>query len=86
MHVEIYTRPGCSFCDRAKDLMNTKGIVYKEHKLNIDFTRSFISEKFSTAKTYPVIVVDGFYVGGFNEFEMIVEQQSRDTKQYLREA
>lgn len=86
MHVEIYTRPGCSFCDKAKDLMNAKGITYYEHKLNIDFTRASLTEKFSTAKTYPVIVVDGFYVGGFTEFNAIVEQSSRDTKQYLREA
>lgn len=86
MHVEIYTRPGCSFCDKAKDLMNAKGITYYEHKLNIDFTRASLTEKFSTAKTYPVIVVDGFYVGGFTEFNTIVEQRSRDTKQYLREA
>ena len=85
MHVEIYTRPGCGFCDKAKDLMNNKGIAYQEYKLDVDFTRAILSEKYSTAKTYPVMVVDGFYIGGFNEFETIVEQSLRDTKRYLRE-
>ena len=27
MYVEIYTRPGCGFCDKAKNLMNNKGIA-----------------------------------------------------------
>jgi glutaredoxin len=85
MHVEIYTRPGCGFCDKAKDLMNNKGIAYQEFKLDVDFTRAILSEKYSTAKTYPVMVVDGFYIGGFNEFKTIVEQSLRDTKRYLRE-
>ena len=85
MHVEIYTRPGCGFCDKAKDLMNNKGIAYQEYKLDVDFTRAILSEKYSTAKTYPVMVVDGFYIGGFNEFKTIVEQSLRDTKRYLRE-
>ena len=85
MYVEIYTRPGCGFCDKAKNLMNNKGIAYQEYKLDVDFTRAILSEKYSTAKTYPVMVVDGFYIGGFNEFETIVEQSLRDTKRYLRE-
>ena len=85
MHVEIYTRSGCVFCDKAKDLMNNKGIAYQEYKLDVDFTRAILSEKYSTAKTYPVMVVDGFYIGGFNEFKTVVEQSLHDTKQYLRE-
>ena len=85
MYVEIYTRPGCGFCDKAKNLMNNKGIAYQEYKLDVDFTRAILSEKYSTAKTYPVMVVDGFYIGGFNEFKTIVEQSLRDTKRYLRE-
>ena len=85
MYVEIYTRPGCGFCDKAKNLMNNKGIAYQEYKLDVDFTRAILSEKYSTAKTYPVMVVDGFYSGGFNEFKTIVEQSLRDTKRYLRE-
>lgn len=85
MYVEIYTKPGCGFCDKAKDLMNNKGIAYQEYKLDVDFTRAILSEKYSTAKTYPVMVVDGFYIGGFNEFKTVVEQSLRDTKLYLRE-
>jgi len=86
MHIEIYTRPGCSYCDRAKELLNHKRITYQEQQLNVDFTREILNEKFSTAKTYPVIVIDGFYIGGFNELQTIIEHQSRDTKKYLREA
>lgn len=83
MHVEIYTRPGCSFCDSAKDLLRNTGIPYIENRLDVDFTRDMLVEKYSTAKTYPVIVVDGFYIGGYNELSMLVEERARNSRKLL---
>jgi glutaredoxin len=67
MHVEIYTKPNCTYCVEAKKQLNVRNIQYKEHLLDRDFTKQMLSEKFNTAKTYPVVVVDGFYIGGYNE-------------------
>ena len=35
-HVEIYTGPQCAFCDRAKALLNKKGVSFKEIDLASD--------------------------------------------------
>lgn len=67
MHVEIYTRDNCSYCTRAKQLLESRKIAYKEYHLDRDFTREVLTEKYATARTYPVVVVDGFYIGGYNE-------------------
>lgn len=83
MHVEIYTRSGCGFCDKAKQLLTTTGIPYIENRLDVDFTRDTLVEKYSTAKTYPVIVVDGFYIGGFTELSALLEERVRNSRKLL---
>jgi glutaredoxin 3 len=85
MHVEIYTRSGCSYCNMAKELLQSKSIGYVEQKLDIDFTRTSLVEKFSSAKTYPVIVVDGFYIGGYTQLKYLLEQRESDQRKLLTE-
>jgi glutaredoxin len=83
MHVEIYTRPGCGFCDKAKILLRNWNIPYIENKLDVDFTRQNLVEKYSTARTYPVIVVDGFYIGGYEELSTLLEKRSENISKLL---
>lgn len=85
MHVEIYTRDNCVYCAMAKGLLQTKNIGYVEQKLDVDFTRNGLVEKFSSAKTYPVIVVDGFYIGGYTQLKSLLEQRASDQRKLLTE-
>ena len=41
------------------------------HKLNEDFSREELFEKFPTARTFPQIAIDGKGIGGWVEFEKI---------------
>lgn len=83
MHVEIYTRTGCGFCESAKDLLKKTGIPYSESKLDVDFTRDMLMERYSSAKTYPVIVVDGFYIGGYSELCALIEERVSNSRKLL---
>lgn len=83
MHVEMYTRQGCEFCDKAKILLRNWNIPYIENKLDVDFTRQNLVEKYSTARTYPVIVVDGFYIGGYEELSTLLEKRAENTSKLL---
>jgi glutaredoxin len=44
-----------------------KQIPYSEQKLGRDFSREQILEKFPEAKSFPIIVLDGFYIGGYTQ-------------------
>jgi glutaredoxin len=68
MHIEIYTKTDCDFCTNLKEFLERKKLSYTENRLNEDFTREGLKEKFPTALTYPVVVVDGFMIGGYTEF------------------
>lgn len=68
--IEIYGKPQCPFCDRAKALCEQKGYEYTYKQLGVDFGREELLEKFPTARTFPQIIAHGEYVGGFNELEI----------------
>lgn len=67
MHIEIYTKDGCTYCSLAKKLLESRKMAYKEYHLDRDFTKEILTEKYASARTYPVVVVDGFFIGGYNE-------------------
>jgi glutaredoxin 3 len=85
MQIDVYTRSDCSFCLMAKNLLHAMGKPFTEHKLDIDFTREQLLEQFPNAKTYPIVVVDGFTVGGYTELYKYLTEQTVDNKTLLNE-
>ena len=69
--VLLFTKPGCSFCTKAKKLLNDKGWAYEEVPSSPRSLRA-VSGKAST----PQIFVDGQYVGGCDELEAYVAKAS----------
>jgi len=71
MQVEIYGMDGCGFCEKAVDLAEELCLDYTYIDANtamIEFSRLFPS-----AKTVPQILVDGEWVGGYSDFEEVME-------------
>ena len=69
MKIEIYSKPACPFCTRAKQLCEMKGYEYTYLMLDEDFTREELFERFPGARTFPQIKVHGENIGGFTELE-----------------
>jgi glutaredoxin len=54
--------------------------------LNEDFTRENLLELFPTSRSFPVIVVDGFNIGGFEQLRQKLDEDYKPTTQrYLTE-
>ena len=66
--IEIYGKPQCPYCDKAKNVCETRGFKYEYKQLGKDFDRDFIMEQFPTARTFPQIRVSGRDVGGYEQF------------------
>jgi glutaredoxin len=69
----IYGKPGCSYCEAAKNLCEARGFVFEYKTLDIDYTREHLLETFPGAKTVPQIVVNGLKIGGYNELLKYIE-------------
>lgn len=84
-NVEIYSKPDCPYCSRAKQVLRTNDISFTEQVLGTDFTREIILEKFPTAKTFPIIVIDGYYIGGYTQLVEELNKQNEDSRRLLNE-
>ena len=71
-NVEIYTGPLCAFCDRAKALLNKKGVAFKEINLASDPNKvDEMIKKTNGKKTIPQIFIDGQHIGGNDELQAL---------------
>lgn len=84
-HVELWTKSNCSYCTKAKKLLMINSIPFTEKKLDVDFTREILQERFPTAKTFPVVVVEGFHIGGFTNLEEMINTNNNDGRLLLNE-
>ena len=72
MKVEIYSKDNCGFCDMAIRLAETKNLDATVKKLGVDFSREELLEQFPSARSFPIVIVDGVNIGGFTEFSKLV--------------
>lgn len=79
--IEVYSKNGCSYCTAAMTLLKQKNIQFLEKKLDINFTKEQLLEMYPTAKTFPVIVVDGYNIGGYSN--LVEHLKSQETNQQL---
>lgn len=85
MIVELYTKDQCGYCSAAKALLSSRSVQYVENVLGVHFTRETLKSKYPQATTYPVIVVDGYYIGGYNQLKEHFERSESGTQQLLTE-
>jgi glutaredoxin 3 len=67
MKIELYTKDGCGHCVHTKTTLRTKNLPFTEYNIPKDISREAVLEKFPGAKTLPVSVVDGEWIGGRDE-------------------
>jgi glutaredoxin 3 len=64
MALVIYTKPGCPYCQQARDHYNAAGIVFTDYDAQNDKARQREMLNFSDGdRTVPCIVKDGVYQG-----------------------
>lgn len=68
--LSIYTLDTCSFCKRAKDILDKAGVKYEEYRLqNGDERLRWVVEKSGGRKVFPQLFVDDLHLGGFYELK-----------------
>ena len=84
-HVVIWSKPDCPYCIKAKNVLRNANIPFEEKMLGEDFTRPQLLETYPEAKTFPVVVVDGFHIGGYNMLQAKLDEQFNNTQKLLNE-
>lgn len=77
--VEIYTWSTCPYCIKAKKLLDSKDVDYKEFDITGDETaRAKMSEKTSGRRSVPQIFIGGKHVGGCDDLHALEEKGELD--------
>jgi glutaredoxin-like protein len=71
--VAIFTREGCQYCARAKELLRELGYDYAEVPLPHNI-RTKVVGAVAGAKTVPQVFINGKHVGGLEELENWVKK------------
>jgi glutaredoxin len=65
--IEIYTKGYCSYCDRAREFFEGKGLTYREVDVS-ETPEAYAELKARTQHmTVPQIFVDGEFIGGYTD-------------------
>jgi glutaredoxin 3 len=70
--VVIYSSSSCPYCIMAKELLESKGIDYKE--LRIDISPDLVAEvvkKSGGQRTVPQIFIGDYHVGGYDDLSAL---------------
>lgn len=69
----LISRSDCPFCDRAEELLNKKNIPFEKVQKNENpILESEIREAYGH-KTYPMVMLDGEFVGGCTELQNYIQ-------------
>ena len=64
MNFAVYTKDGCPYCDKIKQVMDLTKLSYVVYNLNEDFARDSFYGDCGQGSTFPQVVVDGKKLGG----------------------
>jgi glutaredoxin 3 len=65
--VVVYSGENCSYCVRARRLLEKKGVAYREIKVDQSPALRAEMESLSQRRTIPQIFIDGQHIGGFDD-------------------
>jgi glutaredoxin len=74
MNFTVYSKPGCPYCDKVKDVLTLTNQSFVVYTLEENFTREEFYSEFGEGSTFPQVICDDKKLGG-----------SVDTIKFLKE-
>tara|TARA_Y100001973_G_scaffold95754_1_gene149599 strand:+ start:380 stop:616 length:237 start_codon:yes stop_codon:yes gene_type:complete len=64
MNFAVYSKNGCPYCDKVKQVLELTGSKFVVYNLDQHFDRKSFYGEFGEGSTFPQVVVDGKKLGG----------------------
>lgn len=69
--IVIYTKANCSYCDWAKQLLDSKNASYQEFRVDLDPDKLAEMLRLSNRRTTPQIFINDELIGGFDDLSAL---------------
>lgn len=66
--VSLFTKEGCPFCEKAKQLLKTRGLKFEEIQVGLHVTSTSL-QAMSGRSTVPQVFIGGRHIGGSDDLE-----------------
>lgn len=73
MNIVIWTTNTCSWCVKAKELLNSYSLSYSEKIIGVNTTKEELKQILPDAKTVPQIFINKRYIGGYEQLVEYLE-------------
>ena len=74
MNFTVYSKDGCTHCEKVISVLQLAQLRYVEYKLDKDFTKEAFIGQFGEESTFPQVSVDATTIGGCNETVKYLQQ------------
>ena len=64
MNFAVYSKDGCPYCDKVKQVLELTGSKFVVYNLGDQFDKKSFYDEFGEGSTFPQVVVDGNKLGG----------------------
>lgn len=75
MNFTIYSKVGCPYCDKIKQVMDLTNQKYVVYTLDEDFTKNEFYAEFGEGSTFPQIICDDLKLGGCSDTIKFLQEQ-----------
>ena len=74
MNFTVYSKDGCTHCEKVISVLQLAQLRYVEYKLDKDFTKEAFIGQFGEGATFPQVSVDATTIGGSAETVKYLQQ------------
>ena len=78
--IVIYTKEWCPYCARAKALLESKGLAYREIDVSRDEVKQREMLERSHRRTVPQLFIDGESMGGYDDLAELNDTGELDVR------
>jgi|TARA_B100000073_G_scaffold318636_1_gene296917 glutaredoxin len=76
MTFTVYSRNGCPYCTKVKQVLELAELKHVVYKLGTDFDRTEFYDKFGQGSTFPQVILDDKMIGGCTETVKYLREQN----------
>lgn len=76
MKFTVYSKNGCPYCDKVKQVLQLANLDHVVYTLDEQFTRDQFYQEFGEGSTFPQVIMDDKHLGGCVDTVRYLQEQS----------
>jgi glutaredoxin len=75
MKFTVYSKIGCPYCDKVKQVLQLANLEHVVYTLDEHFTREQFYDEFGQSSTFPQVILDDKHLGGCVDTVRYLQEQ-----------